>query len=217
MTALLASAPARAQDGRQLESIEVQSLPGDRIELRLRMNGAAPEPLSFTINDPARIAVDLPDTGLALDARRQDVNIGAVTTVLAAEGNGRTRVVFNLNAMTAYTTRVEGNSVVVEIGAGQSAQPTFAAQPQNSAAPAVSSGERAISRVDFRRAPDGAGRIIVDLTDASTQLTYARKAGELSSSFPIQTCRTICCCGAMSPTLRLRSQPSIRCATTTMP
>jgi hypothetical protein len=42
----------RAQDGLRLEAIDVQSLPGQQVELRLRLNGPAPEPMSFTIDDP---------------------------------------------------------------------------------------------------------------------------------------------------------------------
>ena len=108
--AVLANASVYAQDaGRQLEAIDVQSLPGQRLEFRLRLNSAAPEPVSFTIDDPARIAIDLPETALGLAARRQDVNLGPVSTVLAAEGNGRTRIVLNMNQLVPYSTRVEGD------------------------------------------------------------------------------------------------------------
>ena len=51
---------ASAQEGNRLQDIQVQSLPGDRVELRLIMSDTAPEPLDFTIEDPARIALDLP-------------------------------------------------------------------------------------------------------------------------------------------------------------
>src|SRR5690606_32412293 len=100
---------AVAQDLR-LEAIDVQPLTGQRVELRLRLNGAAPEPMSFTIDDPARITVDLPNTSLGLATRRQDVNVGPLTTVLAAEANGRTRVVLNMSGMAPYQTRVDGDS-----------------------------------------------------------------------------------------------------------
>ena len=74
-----------AQESNRLQDIQVQSLPGQRIELKLIMSGTAPDPLAFTIDDPARIALDLPGTGLALPSRRQDVNLGPISTVLAAE------------------------------------------------------------------------------------------------------------------------------------
>ena len=86
-----AQAPAN-----QLQDMQVQTLPGNKIELELKLSGAAPTPLSFTIENPARIALDLPNTALALPARRKDVGVGALTTILAAEADGRTRVVLNL-------------------------------------------------------------------------------------------------------------------------
>ena len=112
----LSTSAVRAQDGLRLEAIDVQPLPGQQVELRLRLNGPAPEPMSFTIDDPARISLDLPNTALGLESRRQEANVGPLTTILAAEANGRTRVVLNLSTMVPYQTRVEGDSVYVRIG-----------------------------------------------------------------------------------------------------
>ena len=83
------------------------------------MSGTAPEPLAFTIEDPARIALDLPDTTLGLTSRRRDVNMGPLDTVLTAEANGRTRVVLNLDSMVAYETRASGNTVTITLGDGE--------------------------------------------------------------------------------------------------
>ena len=81
----------RAADPLKLESIDVQTLSGQQVQLKLHLSGPAPEPLPFTIDKPARIAFDLPNTTLALASRRIDVRSGGVDTVLAAEANGRTR------------------------------------------------------------------------------------------------------------------------------
>ena len=109
---------ASAQEGNRLQDIQVQSLPGQRIELKLVMSESAPEPLAFTIEDPARIALDLPDTALGLSQRRRDVNQGPLDTILTAEANGRTRVVLNLDVMVPYETRRSGNTVTVLLGDG---------------------------------------------------------------------------------------------------
>ena len=58
------SVSASAQAGNRLQDIQVQSLPGQRVELKLIMSDTAPEPLAFTIENPARIALDLPNTSL---------------------------------------------------------------------------------------------------------------------------------------------------------
>jgi type IV pilus assembly protein PilQ len=183
----LSSFAARAQDLR-LEAIDVQPLPGQQVELRLRLSGPAPEPMTFTIDNPARISVDLPNTALALDSRRQDVNSGPLTTVLAAEANGRTRIVLNLNEVVPYQTRVEGDSVYVTVGqaAGSAAPPSFAAQPaQPNAAPAASAvaGERSIRNIDFRRGPDGAGQVVVELSDPRTTVDVRTEGGRLVVDF----------------------------------
>jgi type IV pilus assembly protein PilQ len=178
---------SQAQDLR-LEAIDVQPLPGQQVELRLRLNGAAPEPMTFTIDDPARISLDLPNTALALDSRRQDANVGPLTTVLAAEANGRTRVVMNLSTMVPYETRVEGNNVIVRIGQapGQSAGPSFAAQPSQSAPAAravAAAGERSIRNIDFRRGADGAGQIVVELNDPRTTVDVRQEGGRIVVDF----------------------------------
>jgi type IV pilus assembly protein PilQ len=183
MLGLSLAVPASfAQEARQLESIDVQPLPGQGLQFRLRMNAAAPEPMSFTIDDPARIAIDLPGTALALDARRQDVNMGPVSTVLSAEGNGRTRIVLNMNSMAPYTTRVEGDTVIVEVGGSAASQPTFAAQPASVAAP-VTAGGRSISNIDFRRGSDGAGQVLVQLSDPNTTVDVREEGGRVIVEF----------------------------------
>lgn len=170
---------AHAQGERRLEAIDVVPMPGRGLELRLQLDGAAPEPLTFTIDDPARIALDLPDTVLALPSRRQDVNVGPLTTILAAEANGRTRIVLNMSSLPPYTTRVEGNSVYVLIGEGSGAPAaTFAGQPAGRAA-----GPRSISNIDFRRGPDGAGQVLVELNDPRTPVDVRQEGGRIIVEF----------------------------------
>jgi type IV pilus assembly protein PilQ len=186
----LSTFAARAQDLR-LEAIDVQPLPGQQVELRLRLSGPAPEPMSFTIDNPARISVDLPNTALGLESRRQDVNSGPLTTILTAEANGRTRVVLNLSEVVPYQTRVEGDSVYVTIGQapGSAPPPAFAAQPAPQRAPAAAApaaavaGERTIRNIDFRRGPDGAGQVVVELSDPRTTVDVRTEGGRLVVDF----------------------------------
>ena len=179
---------ANAQDGNRLQDIQVQTLPGDRVELRLIMSEAAPEPLAFTIENPARIALDLPNTSLGLSSRRRDVNLGPLDTVLTAEANGRTRVVLNLGEMVSYETRRSGNTLIVTLGdsADYSADTTqFAAAASAPASPSYSNsgGSRSISSVDFRRTRDGGGRVVVSLSDPSTPVDIRQEGGRVVAVF----------------------------------
>ena len=179
-------ANASAQEGNRLQDIQVQSLPGDRVELKLIMSEEAPEPLAFTIENPARIALDLPDTELGLTSRRRDVNIGPLNTVLTAEANGRTRVVLNLGSMVEYKTVRSGNTVTITLGDEEeySADTTqFASAGSSSSRSYAAPGNRSISSIDFRRTRDGGGRIIVSLTDPSTPVDIRQEGGRVIAVF----------------------------------
>ncbi len=179
---------ANAQESNRLQDIQVQSLPGQRVELKLILSGPAPDPLAFTIEDPARIAIDLPETTLGLSSRRRDVNLGPLDTVLTAEANGRTRVVLNLDSMVAYDTRKSGNTIFVTLGSDGSGD-TGTTQFSGSQGPATtsptfaSSGARQINSVDFRRTRDGGGRILVNLSDPSTPVDIRQEGGRVVAIF----------------------------------
>src|ERR1035441_7062727 len=169
---------AHAADPVKLEAIDVQTLSGQQVQLKLHMSGPAPEPLPFTIDKPARIAFDLPNTTLALTSRRIDVRSGGVDTVLAAEANGRTRVVVNVDVLLPYTTKVDGNNIIITLGnqAGDALASTPAPRAgSGAAAPPV---ERAIKTIDFRRGTDGTGRVIVQLTDPRTPVNVRQEGNQ---------------------------------------
>ena len=112
----LVTGPVLAQSDNKLDSVDVKTLPGQQVQLTLHTTGPAPQPLSFTIDKPARLSLDLPGVGLALNSRRIDVKSGSIDSVVAGEGNNRTRVVVNMDAVVPYETKVEGNTIVVTLG-----------------------------------------------------------------------------------------------------
>ncbi len=184
---MLCGFSANAQEGNRLQDIQIQSLPGQRVEIKLIVSGTAPEPLTFTIEDPARIALDLPDTTLGLSSRRRDVNLGPLNTVLTAEANGRTRVVLNLDTMVPYETRRSGNTIFVTLGADRSdagMTTQFAGSSSSGATPSyASNGGRRITSVDFRRTRDGGGRVLVTLSDPSTAVDIRQEGGRVVAVF----------------------------------
>jgi type IV pilus assembly protein PilQ len=174
---------ARAADPVKLESIDVQTLSGQQVQLKLRMSGPAPEPLPFTIDKPARIAFDLPNTALALASRRIDVRSGGVDTVLAAEANGRTRVVVNVDSLLPYTTKVDGNDIIVTLGSLAGDTMAKAAPSHPGSGPAGAAAERTIRTIDFRRGSDGTGRVIVQLTDPRTPVNVRQEGNQVVVDF----------------------------------
>src|SRR5438105_7081266 len=153
---------AWAVDQPALQAIDVQPLPGQQLQITLRLSGPAPQPLSFTIDNPARISFDLPNTTLALASRRIDVHASGLDTILAAETSAS--VVLNLDKLVPYDTRVEGNSIIVMLG-GSAARASAGAAPSGAVAAGGGGGVRELRAIDFRRSTDGAGRVIVRLSD----------------------------------------------------
>jgi type IV pilus assembly protein PilQ len=102
----------------QLQSISATKLTGERVQLELKLSGPAPQPLTFTVNQPARLALDLNDTSLNLKNRKTSINVGAVNSVVAAEAGGRTRVVVNLGTLVPYNVTTRGDTVYVILGSG---------------------------------------------------------------------------------------------------
>jgi type IV pilus assembly protein PilQ len=173
---------ALAQGSVRLTAVEVQPMQGQTLQIRLRTDGVAPQPLTFTIDRPARLSVDLPDVVLALENRRIDVGTGGVDTIVAAEASGRTRVVFNLDALMPYSAQADGDSVVVTLGGTATAAIATAAAPASYAA-ASSGGPRSITGVDFRRSPDGAGRVVVQLSDPATPASLKQEGNRVIVDF----------------------------------
>src|ERR1700743_3695799 len=174
---------ARCADPVQLQSIDVQTLSGQQVQLKLHMSGPAPEPLPFTIDKPARIAFDLPNTTLALASRRSDVPSGGVDTVLAAEANGRARLVVNVDNLMPYTTKVDGNDIIVTLGQQPGADVGKAAAARCTAAIASNRGDGAIRTICCRRGSDGTGRVIVQLTDPRTPVNVRQEGQQIVVDF----------------------------------
>jgi len=185
------SLQAFAQGANRLEGITFTTGAGNKVELTLRLSDSAPTPLTFTVDNPARIALDLPDTSVAMASRRVDVKQGVVDTVNVAEANGRTRVVLNVDNLVPYETRVSGNTIVVSVGGGAgraassgtavSTAAAAATQTTRSAAPI--SGSRSVNNIDFRRGADGSGRVVVELTDAKVPADLRQEGGKIVVNF----------------------------------
>jgi type IV pilus assembly protein PilQ len=184
----LAASAAHAQGTpNKLESIDVQNLSGQQLQLTLHHSAPPSEPVAFTIENPARISLDLANTALALPSRRIDVRSGGVDSILAAEASGRTRLVLNLDRVLPYQTRVSGNDVIVLIGAVTSPTAAAAVSSGASGSPVPRSGAptgpRSIRGIDFRRGQGGTGRVIVRLSDPRTPASLRQLGNQIVVDF----------------------------------
>ncbi|MFK2902932.1 type IV pilus secretin PilQ [Dyella ginsengisoli] len=168
MTLLAASAfwaQSAAAATATLKDISYDVLPGGRVELHMNFaEGQVPQPNIFTTGTPPRIAVDFADTTNAAP-RHLDIGKGSTSGVSAVSAGGRTRVVVELMRESTYTSRVDGNSLVLTVNNGSDAQntTTVATTDPSKRLPSASTGP-AVSNVDFRRGPKGEGRVLINFS-----------------------------------------------------
>ena len=90
VVSLFSVTSAVAQDGEnQLKNIDVRALAGNKIELRLDLTGPAPEPLTFTIDEPARIGARCGRLNRKRRFRQVDNDAGGFGQHERARFNGR--------------------------------------------------------------------------------------------------------------------------------
>jgi len=159
---------------RALIGLDYSVMTGNTVQVVFTFDDTAVAPRTFTIDEPARIALDFSDTDNKLEQRSMQVGIGAMQSIVSAASKNRTRVVLNLSQKANYTTNVSGNQVVITLaGSGQSAAAAAATTASASteslaqSSPAVSAVAKGITNIDFKRGPNGEGRVIIDLTTTS--------------------------------------------------
>ena len=173
-----------AVSGRAETSIEAVtgSVQGGTEIVRIDLSEAliAP-PTGFAIQSPARIALDFPGVANGMGRSTVDVNQGNLKSVSVVQAGERTRVVLNLKQAAAYRTEIQGKSLLVMLeasAAGTSSpatSPTFAENKSRDSAP--------IKDMDFRRAADGAGRIVVTLPNNQVGVDIRQQGQNLVVEF----------------------------------
>ena len=180
MLVLAIISPTQASaEGNAITEINYSSLPGDQVQVRISMENGALEPGSFTIDSPARIAFDFPNTKINLPSRSQNIGIGVARSINTVEAGGRTRVVLNLSRLVAYNTHVDGNDVVVTLGDSTIAKTSTSAKVATS----TNTNDKNIKNIDFRRGEKGEGRIIVDLADPNTAVDLKSRGEQITLTF----------------------------------
>ncbi|MDX1514571.1 MAG: type IV pilus secretin PilQ [Gammaproteobacteria bacterium] len=176
---LLTAQAVHAQSGVTLNEISYSSLPGDRVQVELQLSGPVDEPLSFAIDNPARVALDFPGVSLNLAHKTADIGVGMARSVTAVEAAGRTRVVLSLVKLVPYSLKVSGNRVLLTVeGAATAASPALASGEMT-----ASADGGAIENVDFRRGEGGEGRVIVTLSNPSTVVDSRQEGSRIIVEF----------------------------------
>ncbi|MGO3294746.1 MAG: type IV pilus secretin PilQ [Marinobacter sp.] len=162
-----------------LEDVSFSSLPGERLEVTLKFDGQPPEPSGYTIERPARIAVDLRDTTSGLNSRSIPLGSGNAQSMTVVETKDRTRLIFNLIELAPYETVRNNDSLVMTIGGDSGAAPVATASSGSAEAMQSAPAADTLAGVDFRRGNNGEGRVIVDLGSPRTPVDLSELGGKI--------------------------------------
>lgn len=173
----------------RMSDIEFSALPGDKTEIRMMFDERPPVPTGYTIEQPARIALDLLNVTSGLDTKYHSLGTGNARSVTVVEAGDRTRVIVSLGELVAYSTRIEGNSLYVLVGRKDPGG--FAVESDNSLSNEIerpmdtdmASSSPRIEDIDFRRGELGEGRVIVRLSDPSVDVDISYDGGKIRVEF----------------------------------
>ncbi|GAA4097629.1 type IV pilus secretin PilQ family protein [Zhongshania borealis] len=179
---LLASIAAAASN---LTDVQFNSLQGGSFEARLTFDGPAPEVKGYTIEKPARIALDLVATGNNLSQKKFPLSYDNASSAVVLEGRDRTRVVLNLVKLASYQTRVDGNMLIVEVGSGggQAYLKEKYNSPLVATTKTMAPAQNNITDLDFRRGDKGEGRLVVQLADAKADINVYVEGSKIKVDF----------------------------------
>ncbi len=185
LIAIAVAATAHAQP--VIEDIAFSSRPGSMFEVRLDFSEAPPADFSaYTIEEPARIAIDFPGTKSALDQKRYSLPYGNATGVIVLESGDRTRLVLNLIKLVPYEAIISGTELILLVGqesGGEYAKPSTADGILEGQVTQVDGARSSLTDLQFRRSEAGEGRLILALSDPSVDVNVFSEGSLINLEF----------------------------------
>ena len=138
-------------------------------------------PTGFTIQSPARIALDFPGVVNGIGRNAVDIGQGNLRSANVVQAGDRTRVVINLKQPASYEARIDGKSllIVLERTAAVDSQPTASAVFAESRNLNVA----ALRDIDFRRGDGNTGKVVVELANNQVGVDIRQQGQNLIVEF----------------------------------
>ena len=174
-----------------LKDVKASTQADGRTAITLQFEQPVGEVKAFSTGSPPRIAIDLPDTVNAFAQRRLAVDSVLAKSVSTVEADGRTRVVVELSKDAGYRTQAMGNALVLTLDS------------KASAANAVS-----VAGIDFKRADNGSGRLVVRFDGAGAAADVKESGTEVvvdigNAALPADLQRKMDVAGYATPVLNV--------------
>ena len=170
----------------EVTDIDFASLPGDQFEITLGFSEKPPEPKAYEIATPARLVLDFPGVQSALDKKKYTLSFENARNAVVVSDGARTRLILNLVESVPFDTRIEGNSLVLRVGNDKGSRRKSSDLVAELSSSAVESGidaDFALTGIDFKRGPEGAGLITIDLSDPAVNVDIDKVGKKIRLEF----------------------------------
>jgi type IV pilus assembly protein PilQ len=173
---ILLAAPLSAL-ANTLEDIRFSELSAERFEIKLSFSEAPEDPAGYTIEKPARIVLDFAATNSALEQKKFPLSFENAKSAVVLGTDERTRLIVNLESLTTYNARVEGNFYIVEVGNKHvDSYLKETVSLVGAASKEQKRGDISVTDIDFRRGEEGEGKIIIALSDSNVGIDVDQTA-----------------------------------------
>lgn len=163
-----------------IEAINVSARSDGRLVVAVTMRRPPSRlPGNFSADNPARVAFDFMGATNGLGKSRQEVDQRDLRSINIVQAGDRTRLVLNLSKMMAYSSQIEGNNVMITLRSlkSQSRRTTRFAEPS----PVIRG--HSLRDIEFHRSKNGAGRIIVTLSDPGVGIDLKQQGSKIVANF----------------------------------
>jgi len=169
-----------------IKGVDATALANGQIEVRIELDGSVPENIgSFTIDNPARLSIDIPQSKLSVEKRIIPIELGIVNSARLLQAGDRSRIVLSLEHMVSYNIRSANNTIFVQLGTGTAASSSGVMNQiigtSNVSANKLSGTE--IKSIDFRRGEGGVARITVELSNNEAAVDLQQRNGKITVDF----------------------------------
>ena len=173
--------------------MQVTNLEDNYVQVALGFVEGAPDPLSFSMENPARLILDFAGikNELPKDQINRLINLGVVKRTQAVEAQNKTRLIFELTDHTAYEMKKKDNTLFLTLTNPKSTKIAGKLNPNTpfhfpeTIAPVASmaSNQYVINNIDFKRGEKQEGRIIINLSDKKMPIDLQQKGNLIYLTF----------------------------------
>lgn len=172
------------QPTNRIESVDFSSLAGGKVNVRVTLTEPMQNPpAGFSLNNPPRIALDFPNVANGTNKSTIKVDQSMLNSVSIAQGKGRTRMVLDLSKTSAYTTSISGKEVSILVQPQEVSTIAQQTTVTRFAESGLADQRHAVQNIDFMRGKNGEGRVVVDLSDATTGIDMKRQGKNIVIDF----------------------------------